>query len=213
MASSREVEWDEAGGNQQTFPIAELKVGDNKFRLLRDRPLFFAEHWVDLPSADGSGTKPSKVICSGDDCEMCRAGIGAGRRNYIPVADRGDKDRVKILEFGPQIGGQLKKLKNDPDYESDVFETNDIKLHREGTGMSTKYTCSIPPKSEKLPSSVQAELDALPDVTLYNAPTPVEEQKRILRILQGRSEGRGAASSSASPSSSASVGEDDFFKS
>jgi hypothetical protein len=184
-------DWDDVGGGGQ-FEIMTLPTGESKVRLLMDKPWFLHEHWVDVPGETGQQSR--KIVCSGDEsCLACKRGISAAKRNYVPVIDRAD-GKIKILEGGVMIFGAIKKLRKDPDYGDPT--KYDLKITREGTGMTTKYGIVPSPNKSDLTKAEVALLEALPDLALYNLPMAPEEQRRIFLALDG---GAGVGATSRGP--------------
>ena len=181
-------DWDDVGGGGP-FETMALPAGESRIRCLIEKPWFLHEHWVDIPGE--AGIQPRKIVCSGDEnCLACKRGIAASKRLYIPVIDRAD-GKAKILEGGVMIFGEIKKYSKDPEYGDPT--KYDIKIGREGTGMKTQYSTTPSPNKSDLTKEELALFAALPELSLYNPPMPVDEQRRIFLALDGggMSSGRG----------------------
>jgi hypothetical protein len=183
------------------FDRLEIAVGTNLVRILEPSPYYFHEHWIELTAG------PRKLYCSGENCLICKEGILAAKRYYIPVWDYKSKS-VKILEGGSQIFNGLKNYHMDPDYGN--VTGYDIKIVREGTGIDTKYNIMPSPPKEttrELTPEMKESLEALGDLSEYAKETPLEEQQSFVAQMKGKVPSHTAATKAQNESVA-----DDFFK-
>lgn len=190
--------WEDVKGGTSKFDKLDIAVGENRIRILEEKPYFHHEHWIELP------TGVRKLICSGEGCLICRKGVNASKRYFLPVWDYKTKS-VKILEGGIQIFNGLKNYHRDPEYGN--LTMYDVKICREGTGLETKYSI-VPSPNKSAPTKEMTEaLEQLGDVAEYSVETSVEDQQMFIAQMEGK-----VASTAAAAAVKGADPGDDFFK-
>lgn len=183
--ASREQEWDDTGANTQEWPVLNLESGETRVRILSSKPYFFYEFWTDVPNAQKPGEVQHRKIVLGDDSSVVESfGIVPAKKSFVPVWSYKD-GKVMILEFGKQIGGQIRDLSKDPDWGSPV--NYDLKITKTGKGLDTRYNVVPVPNGKPITKEMEAGLQELGDVSAYPPATPLEVQRQILNAALGRS--------------------------
>lgn len=114
------------------------------FHILSHTPEKKIIHWVDK----------KKAVCSGKDCEMCLNGDKPKQRWTCDVWDRKDL-KVKKLEFGSMIAGQLKAIAEMlAESQQDIHQV-DVRIKTTGSGLETDYSVLHVPMNGEIPSEVE----------------------------------------------------------
>ena len=117
------VGWDEVkGGLGDMFLTWE---GDIDVRILSRTPTKFKHHFLE-----------KSYYCL-EGCPYCADGHAASTKYAVLVYVRGD-GVVKVLESGPQLFGAIRALVEKYGHPWDA--QYDITLHKEGSGMKTRYS-------------------------------------------------------------------------
>lgn len=134
-------DWTETNTSTSFF---KPQVGNNIFRIV-SKPRLTLSHWIKV----GANNTTMKVGCMErkEDCPICSAGVPLLSRHTFLVLDKKDGS-VKLYEAPSQVYQAIKAFAIDPDYGDP--KQYDIKLIREGTGLSTKYQVVANPKKKPL---------------------------------------------------------------
>jgi hypothetical protein len=155
-----------------------LKIEDGGSKLVRilvsfDDMVGAHEHFEKF------GGKSKTVTCLDRDfnrkgeCPLCEAGLFPSFKAYIPVVDRGDDNKVKILKASKTM---LKMIAGLEDEYGDIT-ARDFKISRSGNKLQTTY--QFFPKD---PKKEDLSVYEIPDIESRIAPLTREA---ILRLMDG----------------------------
>lgn len=113
------------------------------FHILSQKPSKSVVHWVEK----------KKASCMGKDCENCADGDKPKQRWTADVWDRKDQ-KVKKLEFGSMIAGQLKAIAEMMTENQLTIHDTDIRIKTTGSGLETEYSVLHVPMSGTIPDEV-----------------------------------------------------------
>jgi len=175
----QEMSWENlsSGNNGDGLDFLKLNPGLTIMRVV-SRPIELDIHWEN--TVDGA---KKKIICTGGDCPICKAGHVPTKRFQTLVIDREDQ-QVKILEGGSSIFGQIKGYALDSDYGDPT--KYDIKIKKEGSGRETKYTVVPSPNKTELTIEEREKINnskTLKDINVLK--TKEELLEMGLEVLSG----------------------------
>lgn len=111
------------------------------FNILSKTPAKSVVHWVNK----------KKENCIGNGCDFCLQDNKPKQRWIIDVWDRKEQ-KVKKLEFGSMIAGQLKSIAEMlAETQQDIHDV-DIRVKTTGSSLETEYSVLHVPKSGMIPS-------------------------------------------------------------
>lgn len=174
-----EMNWGElkSGKSGESASYMKILPGVNIVRVVA-LPYETEIHWEE--SNDG-GKK--RIVCPGVGCPVCKAGHVPQKKFQVLIIDRADS-KLKILEGGSSIFGQIKTYAMDADYGDP--SKYDLKIKKEGSGRETKYTIMASPNKTSLTTEEQGLLDNSKSLSDLNKPKTVEEIIQMdLSILGG----------------------------
>lgn len=113
------------------------------FHILSETPDKKIIHWSDK----------KKVSCLGKECDLCANGDRPKQRWTADVWDRKDQ-KVKKLEFGSMIAGQLKAIAEMLAESQQTIHSVDIRIKTTGSGLETDYSVLNVPQTGSIPAEV-----------------------------------------------------------
>lgn len=116
--------------------MSYFKIGQNEEKIIRfllppEQLISVYEHVEQFPVGWRTFT------CLGKDsgCPLCAAGLRASFQTYIPIIDKSDNNRVKILKAGVKMGAQILGLIK----EYGDITKRDFKIQKIGAKFNTQY--------------------------------------------------------------------------
>lgn len=215
--------WSNNVGKSKDMPSAKdlylkLSKGDNVLRIITD-PYQFLLHKFKPTLADQSKATPAdkfghRILCSKahGSCPVCASGDKPKLRYLIGVFDR-KSSQYKVLEFGPQVYNDIKKLNNDEDW-GDPKEY-DVNIFVDPDAGPAGYYKTLPKKPKALTAQEQSIIDAGMDLKFLESrtspPTPDKVTERFSKILSDAGMSLGAVLNGGAESSTVDHEDDDVF--
>lgn len=118
------------------------------FHILSRDPRKTVIHWKDRKKSE----------CLGKACEFCANGDRPKQRWTCDVWDRKDL-KVKKLEFGSMIAGQLKAIAELLAESQQTIHNVDIRIKTTGSGLETEYSVLHIPANGQIPQDVKDQFE------------------------------------------------------
>lgn len=149
------------GGGSKAF--LRLKSGERVKGIFKGDPFDFRQHW--------SQSEKRSYICTGDDCEHCKAGEKSSFRFRINViVKENEAYTAKVWDQGRGAYETLSAL-HDGGYD---LEKTVVTISRHGEGVDTTYSV-LPVPGEM--GQVNADLEKkLGDIQLHNLENPTDNE-------------------------------------
>lgn len=180
------------GNNNGGNNFLQLKDGENTIRIAG--PLSMIKTHYEK-SQDG---KFKRVVCLGDNCPICEAGVKPRIQYQCKVIDKSTwkKDTgyengeipVKIVTLPKGVVNDINAFANDVDYGNPY--NYDFKITKTGKGLSTSYSTAPRPQKNPLTEEEKAAIKTCPDVKdITKTPTIAEIKAMKLIVLEGEPNG------------------------